>query len=212
MQPYLVGVTGGSASGKTYIIERLESAFSSQEITLISQDNYYKDLVDQVPDENGELNFDHPNAMRLELFAEHLERLLEGEAVSVREYTFNNPDKPQRMITYMPHRIVIVEGLFVFYLEKVRKLLNLKVFVEADEHVRLTRRIRRDHTDRGYSLDFILDQYSHYVVPMYRRYVEPYKYDCDIVVPNNHRLEIAVEVLIDHLRSVLERSRAKDEV
>lgn len=202
-QPYLIGVTGGSASGKTYVIERLEASFTPQEITLVSQDNYYKNLEEQIPGDDGEINFDHPNAMNLELFRTHVAQLLSGNAVSVREYTFNNPDKPQRMITYSPTPIIIFEGLFVFYLAEVRKMLNLKVFVEADEHIRLTRRIRRDHSVRGYDLDFILGQYSQFVVPMYRQFVEPFKHECDIILPNNKDLDTGVNVLIHHLKAIL---------
>jgi len=210
VHPYLIGVTGGSASGKTYVIERLEAAFLSNEITLVSQDNYYKNIEEQIPDEFGEINFDHPNAMNLDLFTDHVAQLLSGKAVSVRQYTFNNPDIPQRMITYQPTPIIIIEGLFVFYLAAVRQMLNLKVFVEADEHIKLTRRIRRDHSVRGYDLEFILGQYSQFVVPMYRQFVEPYKHDCDLILPNNKHLDTAIEVLIHHLKAVLHKSIAKN--
>lgn len=202
-QPYFVGITGGSASGKTHCLELIRRAFPENELTLISQDNYYKDFEDQVPDEHGNVNFDHPAAVQLDLLRAHLEQLSQGAEVSIREYTFNHPDKinkPPVMITYRPTPIILVEGLFVFYDKRIQRQLDLKIFIEVDEHIKLTRRIKRDISERGFEMQDVLDQYSEYVVPMYRKYVEPLKYDADILIMNNRHLDKGAEVVIDHLK------------
>jgi uridine kinase len=205
-KPYIVGITGGSASGKTFCLERLLESFTAQQLTLISQDNYYHDLQDQPPDETGEVNFDHPNSMNLDRFVQHLHALTQGQAVTVREYTFNHPDKKPRQFTYQPAPIIIVEGLFVMHPFEARQLMDLRVFVEADEHIKLERRLLRDLNERGYDINETLKLYRK-AVPMFRRYVEPFKYECDIVLPNNHSLVAGVQVLVNHLKVVLgERS------
>lgn len=205
-QPYFAGITGGSASGKTYCLELIRQAFAEHELTLISQDNYYKDFEDQVPDEHGNVNFDHPDAVQLDLLRKHLTELGKGDEVSIREYTFNHPDKinkPPNIITYKPTPIILVEGLFVFYDKRIQRLLDLKIFIEVDEHIKLTRRIKRDISERGFDMQDVLDQYSEYVVPMYRKYVEPLKYDADILIMNNRHLDKGAEVVIDHLKGKL---------
>ena len=205
MEPYFIGITGGSASGKTSIIRQLEAAFTSDELTVVSQDNYYKDLHEHEPDEDGLINFDHPDAVNLDLLHAHLLQIKKGEPAAVREYTFNNPSvQMQKMVHYAPAPLVIVEGLFVYYKPEIRRLFQLKVFIEVEEHIKLVRRIRRDHADRGYGLDEILDQYVVNVAPMYRRYIEPYKFDADVVIMNNAQAHIGTQVIINHLKYIIE--------
>ena len=204
MTSYLVGITGGSASGKTHLLDRICSAFTSDELTLISQDDYYKDLQDQDRDEEGNVNFDHPNAVRLDLLAEHVREIMKGQTIQKKKYTFNNPAIKDEMLTYRPAPIIIVEGLFVFFNPVLNKQLDLRIFIEVDEHIKLSRRIRRDFSDRGYSLEEILLQYSRDVVPMYRKYIEPYKYEADILLPNNFNPEKGIQVIIDHLRTQIQ--------
>lgn len=204
-KPYIVGITGGSASGKTFCLEQLLKNFDAQQLTLISQDNYYHDLDRQRPDETGEVNFDHPNSMDLDLFVQHLGVLTHGQAVTVREYMFNNPSVPNqapRMVAYKPAPIIVVEGLFVLHRHEARQLMDLRVFIEADEHIKLERRLVRDMQERGYDVNETLRLYRK-AVPMFRRYVEPLKYECDIVLPNNLSLATGVQVLVNHLKVVL---------
>jgi uridine kinase len=203
MTPYLVGITGGSASGKTYVLDRICEAFDSQTLTLISQDNYYKDLEDQERDEDGNINFDHPNAVHLDLLTQHVRQIMKGETIQIRKYTFNNPNIPDEMLTYAPAPLIIIEGLFVFYKTALSKLFDLRIFIEVDEHIKLTRRIKRDFAERGFTLDEILAQYSRDVVPMYRKYIEPYKFEADIILPNNYKPDKGIQIVIDHLKSRL---------
>lgn len=202
---YLVGISGGSASGKTHLLQRLMTAFEPGELTLISMDHYYKDLADQAREPDGSVNYDRPEALMLDRFAEDVGRLMRGESVSIREYTFNVPGLAPRQLTFRPAPILVFEGLYVFYPEAVRRMLNLKVFVDADEHIKLSRRIRRDVVERQLTVEEVLDQYERQVVPAYREYVEPFKFYCDIVLPNNHSLETGTQVIVNHLRKEIGR-------
>lgn len=202
---YLVGIIGGSASGKTYLLQQLHNAFPPNLITFIEQDNYYKP-IDQVPrDDEGNPVFDDPESIDLDLFHQHLSLLLQGKSVRIRKYHYNNPALPRPWLTYQPTPLIVAEGLFLFHLRSTTQLFDLKVFIDADEHIKLTRRLLRDTLVRGYSLESILQQYRKHVIPMYRKYVEPHKYECDIILQNNVSIQKGVEVLIDHLKASLNR-------
>ena len=203
ISPYFLGISGGSASGKTYLLKRLLKKYDPGVITLISIDNYYIAREHLPRDKDGEINYDHPSAVNLEQLAKDLDRIAAGETVSMPEYTFNNPDVEPKTISYAPAPIILIEGLFVFYHPSVMGRLDLRVFVEAEDHIRLARRIKRDGKERGYPVDEVLDMYLKFVAPMYRKYVEPFKHDCDIIIPNNDHMENAVDVLAHHLDAVL---------
>ncbi|GAB4425726.1 MAG: uridine kinase [Bacteroidia bacterium] len=202
-KPYVLGICGGSASGKTFLLRQLLSRMPEDAVTLVSQDNYYKKLEDQHRDDEGLVNFDHPDSLDLDRFTEHIRRLIRGETVEIEEYTFNNPKVTPRVLTLSPTPLIILEGLFVFYKPELAQLIDLKVFVEADEHVRLSRRLRRDYTERGYSFESILRDYEKFVAPMYQQYVLPTRRVCDFVVPNNRHMYKAVQVIANHLQAIL---------
>ena len=198
--PYLVGITGGSASGKTTFLKRLLAAFPESDICLISQDNYYHPFHLQVTDEQGVTNFDLPGSIDSAAYAHDVQRLREGHEVRRPEYTFNAPGAVSRELVLRPAPIVVVEGIFVFYFEEIAKLLDLKVFIDAQEHVKLHRRIVRDQIERGLTLDTILYQYSNHVSPTYDKYIKPFRGDADIIIPNNKHFETGLDVLIGYLR------------
>lgn len=200
---YIVGITGGSASGKTTFLKRLLAEFTSEELCLISQDNYYKDRKDQQVDENGVINFDLPSCINGPEFAKDITALRSGQEVKRIEYTFNNPNITPRELVFKPAPIIFVEGIFVFYYPEIYKQLDLKIFVDAKEHVKLQRRIIRDKMERGYDLDDVMYRYTHHVAPTYEKYIEPYKNDSDLIIPNNRSFEKALDVLVSHLRSLL---------
>jgi uridine kinase len=205
-KPYIVGITGGSASGKTLFLNSLLKAFTPNELCLVSQDNYYKPLEEQTVDENGVINFDIPSSIESELYAQHIWELHEGRQVLKQEYTFNNPNIIPRMFTFTPCPIVVVEGIFVFYFPEVAKLFDLKVFIDASEHIKLKRRIIRDRDERGDDLETVLYRYEKHVAPTYEKYIAPFKYDADMVVPNNTGFDKALEMLIIYLKSKVEQS------
>lgn len=199
-KPYLVGITGGSGSGKTYFLSRLMKSINPDDVCLISQDNYYRPREEQPIDENGVCNFDTPQSIDNEQFSKDIADLCAGKTVYKEEYTFNNPNVVPKQLVFEPKPIIIVEGLFVFYHQDISDLLDLKLFVEATDPVKIKRRIMRDNKERGYDLEDVLYRYVMHVSPAYERYVRPYKENTDIIVPNNHTCDIALEVVINHLR------------
>ncbi|RMG27805.1 MAG: uridine kinase [Bacteroidetes bacterium] len=203
-KPYIVGICGGSASGKTFLLKQLLSQLPQERVNLISQDNYYKQYEQQKKDEEGLVNFDHPESVDLDAFVRDVKTLIGGKPVSIQEYTFNNPASTARTLHYHPTDLLVLEGLFIFYHPELYKLIDLKIFVDADEHIRLTRRLRRDHSERGYSFDSILRDYSRFVAPMYEQYVAPAKKVCDLIIPNNKHMYKAIQVLVNHLKMILE--------
>jgi uridine kinase len=200
-RPYIVGITGGSASGKTMFLRSLLSAFSSDEISLISQDNYYKPRHEQPVDENGIYNFDTPQSIDFELYAQHIKDLRSGKQVIKQEYTFNNPKVTPEMLTFQPAPVIVVEGIFVFYFPEIAHLLDLKVFIDAAEHIKLKRRIVRDKDERGYDLEDVLYRYEKHVMPTYEKYIAPFKSDADVIVPNNLHFEKALDMLVTYLKN-----------
>ncbi|NOT74624.1 MAG: uridine kinase [Cyclobacteriaceae bacterium] len=202
-KPFTIGITGGSGSGKTFFLQGLSSSFTSNELCLISQDNYYKLRSEQPIDENGVKNFDLPESIDRETFRQDLIQLKAGRDVIKKEYTFNNPAAEPRMLTFKAAPILVVEGLFVQYFEEISQELDLKIFVEAKDHVKLGRRIRRDQVERGYDLDDVLYRYQHHVMPVYESLIEPLKYNCDLVIPNNRHFDQALLVLVGYLKTLL---------
>lgn len=201
--PYVIGITGGSASGKTFFLHSLLSHFSEDQVCLISQDNYYKTL-DAVPiDENGVENFDLPAAIDFETYANHITDLKNGKTVYQKEYAFNNPNALPKMLEFKPCPIIVVEGIFVFHSLEVSNLLDLKVFIDAKEHIKIKRRIIRDNNERGYDLDDVLYRWENHVAPTYEKYIEPTKCDADIIINNNKHFENGLKILSSFMLTIL---------
>ncbi len=199
-QPYLVGITGGSASGKTTFLNRLLAAFPEDQVCLVSQDNYYHPRDQQVLDEQGVHNFDLPGSIDSMAYAADVLALSQGQEVRRQEYTFNNAAATPRQLVFRPAPIVVVEGIFVFHFAEIAKLLDLKVYIDAQEHVKLHRRIIRDRDERGYDLADVLYRYTHHVAPTYEKFIAPYKHDADVVIPNNRHFDKGLEVLVGFLK------------
>jgi uridine kinase len=202
IKPFTIGITGGSGSGKTFFLQGLSAHFTQDELCLISQDNYYKTRDFQPLDENGFRNFDLPSAIDREGFLADILLLKSGHTVVKQEYTFNNPAAEAKTLTFKAAPILVVEGLFVQYFEEIAEQLDLKVFVEAKDHVKMSRRIKRDQTERGYDLDDVLYRYQHHVMPIYESLIEPLKYNCDLVIPNNLHFSKGLAVLVGYLKTL----------
>lgn len=200
-RPYIIGITGGSASGKTLFLQRLMSQFPSEEICLLSQDNYYRPKHEQTKDDNGIENFDLPGAIDDEAFAKDVEKLRSGQIVTREEYTFNNSSKVPEILHFYPRKILVVEGIFVFHFPEVAKLLDLKIFIDAQNKIKLKRRIKRDNEERGYDLQDVMYRWKYHVKPTYEEYIRPHKKSCDIVIPNNIHFEKGLEVIVHYLKS-----------
>lgn len=198
-----IGITGGSGSGKTFFLKGLASRLDEGQLCLISQDNYYKSRERQAEDENGVRNFDLPEAIDRKAFLDDILKLKSGEDVVKKEYTFNNPAAEQRMLLLKTAPILVIEGLFVQYFEEIDREIDLKIFVEAKDHVKMGRRIKRDQLERGYDLDDVLYRYQHHVMPVYESLIEPLKYNCDLIIPSNGRFDRALDVLAAYLKAMV---------
>ena len=205
MESTLIGITGGSASGKTMFLNSLLHRFDQDDICLISQDNYYLPRDQQPLDENGVKNFDTPQSIDHKAFASDLRKIKAGEPFERLEYTFNNPGIAPKMLKFNPAPIVVVEGLFVMHFPEVNSLLDIKIFIDAKAHVKLKRRIVRDKVERGYDLDDVLYRFEHHVMPNYDKYLKPVKEEADIIIPNNHNFDKALDVLAGFLKSTLQK-------
>lgn len=200
---YTIGITGGSGSGKTYFLNSLSSRFKPEEICLISQDHYYKPIELQYIDQKGIQNFDLPEAIERHQLHEDIQKLKRGEKLLKKEYTFNKAGANPAMLEFNPAPILIVEGLFVQYYPEIEKELDLKIFIEAKDYVKLSRRIRRDNEERGYDLDDVLYRYHNHVMPVYETLIKPLKDHADLVIPNNNHFERALDLLSWALKSRL---------
>lgn len=203
--PIVIGISGGSGSGKTLFLKKLMDAFSPDEVSLLSLDNYYKERTLQPKDEKGIENFDLPESIDRTRFFEDLEKLKKGEDIALMEYTFNNQEKKPSLIQIKCAPIIVVEGIFTFYFKEISDLLDLKIFIEAPDYLMLTRRITRDAEERGYDLSDVLYRFQHHVTPSFKKYIEPLKMDADIVIPNHNGFTVALSVVISYLRSRLKQ-------
>lgn len=198
---YVIGITGGSAAGKSEFLNKVLKTFPREQVCLISQDNYYWPGRQHEPDEAGYVNFDLPETINADQFGSHLEELKNNKPVEYREYLFEKEDHDDTVHTLSPAPVIIVEGIFVFHYPQVADLIDLKLYVEADSHLMLKRRIIRDQNERGYGMEEILYRFEKHVIPTYEKYILPYKKTADIVIPNYDRFDEAFEVIASYIRS-----------
>ena len=184
-KPFVIGIAGGSGSGKTFFLNCFLNHFEDNEVTLISQDDYYKPMSTQPVDENGWINFDLPICIDDSKLLEDLKTLLNGGTVQKKEYTFNVAEDQARILTLRTAPIIIVEGLFVFHFTEISNLFDMRIFLDAEEEITLNRRIKRDTAERGYTKDMIMYQWINHVLPAYKNYLLPYKHIADKVITNN---------------------------
>jgi len=184
-KPFVMGIAGSSGSGKTFFLNCFLDHFHPDEITLISQDDYYIPANTKTQEENKLYNFDLPTAINREAFFRDIQALFKGETIYKEEYTFNNPNIKPKILEIKPAPILIVEGLFIFHYSEVNELLNEKIFLHADEEVALERRLRRDLTERGYFEDDVRYKWVNHVVPAFNEYLLPFKESCDRIIINN---------------------------
>ncbi|MCB0737575.1 MAG: uridine kinase [Bacteroidetes bacterium] len=200
--PYIVGMAGGSASGKSQFLKALKLHMGSQ-VAIISLDDYYKPLAQQEKDQNGQVNFDLPTAIDRQRFASDVEKLISGNSIELIEYTFNNKTNPvgtHKIIE--PADVIVIEGLFVFYFEEISHYFNLSVFIDADENVRWKRRLHRDTTERGIEEWLVAYQWNNHVVPAYHEFLAPIKNKADMLVNNNISFNKPLQILVTYLNAV----------
>ena len=201
----VIGIAGGTGSGKTTLMKNLITEFSGA-VTVLSHDNYYKRHDELTYEERCKLNYDEPAALETDLMARHLDILRSGEAIDCPVYDFTVHNRSDETIRITPEKVIIVEGILIFENKELRDLMDVKIFVDTDADVRLCRRIKRDVRDRGRSLESVIEQYQTTVKPMHEQYVEPSKKFADIIVPEGGKNLVALDMIMGRIRRHLEEA------
>lgn len=208
VKPLVIGIAGGSGSGKTTVARRMAEAVRPASVAFIDMDAYYRNYVHLTLDERRRINWDHPDALDLDLFVNDLARLREGEAISKPVYDFKTHLRSPSSVDVPPADVIVVDGIMLFADERSRALCDIKVFVDADADIRLVRRIRRDTAKRGRPLAEVLDQYVSTVHPMHLQFVEPSKRYADLVIPRGGENTVAIDLLLASIVRRLPEGRA----
>ena len=201
----VIGIAGGTGSGKTTLMKNLITEFSGK-VTILSHDNYYKRHDELTYEERCKLNYDEPAALETDLMARHLDILRSGEAIDCPVYDFTVHNRSDETTRITPEKVIIVEGILIFENKELRDLMDIKIFVDTDDDIRLCRRIKRDVRDRGRSLESVIEQYQTTVKPMHEQYVEPSKKFADIIVPEGGKNLVALDMIMGRIRRHLEEA------
>ena len=201
--PFLIGICGGSGSGKTVVVRSILDDLGPDHVVIIHQDSYYRDHANLSFEERSKINFDHPNAFDSDLLLEHLKTLLAGTAIQQPVYDFTTHTRAKEVVDIAPRRIILVDGILILHDPRIRELMDIRVFMDCEADVRLIRRIRRDMAERARSLESILTQYEKHVRPMHDQFVDPSKKFADVIIPHGGMNEIAVDMLITKVRALV---------
>lgn len=204
--PLVVGIAGGTASGKTTVARKVREALADQRVAFIDQDAYYRDLADIPLAERREVNFDHPDAFDTELLVTHLKALKAGRAIEKPTYNFVTSTR-EKAVPVLPGDLVLIEGILVLHMEAIRELLDVRIFVDAEHDVRIIRRLMRDIKERGRDFDHVVSQYFRHVRPMHMGFVEPSKHHADIIVPHGGNNDTAIDMLVGAIKARLATMR-----
>lgn len=198
----IIGVAGGSGSGKTTVVRRIVESLGSDQVTVLDHDRYYRERSDLRLEERAALNYDHPDSLESDLMVRHVRELKAGRSIQAPRYDFARYNRLADTDTLEPRRAIIVEGILIFTDAALRELMDIKVFVDTDSDTRFIRRLQRDVADRGRSMDSVIDQYQATVKPMHLEFVEPSKRYADIIIPTGGHNAVAVDLLLSLIRSV----------
>lgn len=192
----IIGIAGGTGSGKTTVVKRITDALASGEVVVMSQDSYYRDNSGIPLEERKKLNFDHPDSIEFDLLVQHIEELKKGNAIEQPTYSYLTCTRQKETVHLEPRNVVIVEGILALQNQKLRKMMDIKIFVEADDDDRLSRVIRRDIVERGRSAIDVLDRWEKTLKPMHKLFIEPSRRHADIVVLNYDCLDVAINIIL----------------
>ena len=205
IRPFIIGIAGGSGGGKTTLVNKIVEKLGSTEIECISHDSYYRDLHHLNIEERALTNFDHPSSLDTELLISHLQQLKNGQRADVPTYDFTTHSRTTRTTTAYPKRIIIVDGILLFSVDELLELMDLKVFVDCEDDIRLLRRIRRDTTERARSVESVISQYESCVKPMYDLFVEPSRAKADVIIPTTGDgiKDAALDMIVSYIKDVI---------
>lgn len=204
-RPLLLGISGGTGSGKSTVTREIFKCLPEESIAIIEQDAYYKDQSSLSIEDRVKINYDHPDAFDTPLLEEHLKMLLNGQAIEKPIYDFSIHNRVHETIRVEPRDIIILEGILILQEPEIRNLLDIKVYVDTDPDVRIIRRINRDIKERGRTLESVISQYMNIVRPMHMQFVEPSKRYADIIVPEGGHNRVAIDILVTKIQSILEK-------
>ena len=201
--PVVIGVAGGSGSGKTTVVRRIVESLGPEQVVLLEHDHYYKGFGELTIDERAALNFDHPDALETDLLVRHVQALKAWEPIEVPRYDFAAYSRLPATERYEPRRAIIVEGILIYTDPKLRELMDVKVFVDADADTRFIRRLQRDVAERGRTMAAVIDQYLATVKPMHFEFVEPSKRYADLIIPEGGENLVAIDAIIARVEHLL---------
>ncbi|KAF0349660.1 uridine kinase [Pediococcus pentosaceus] len=201
--PIIIGVTGGSGSGKTTVSQKILEELHGHSISIIQQDSYYKDQAEKTMEERRAVNYDHPLAFDADLLYEHLKMLKNNQKIEVPIYDYKISTRSSEVIEQDPTDVIILEGILILADERIRDMLDIKVYVDTDDDIRIIRRIRRDMEQRARTLDSIINQYLTGVKPMYHQFIEPTKRYADVIIPEGGKNSVAIDLLVTKVRDIL---------
>lgn len=204
MRPLIIGIAGGTGSGKTTLVENLKEQFGA-DISVLPHDNYYAAHHDMSLEERQTLNYDHPAAFDTDRMIQDLEDLKAGKTVQCPVYDYAIHDRTEETLTLAPNKVILVEGILIFENKALRDLMDIKIFVDTDADVRILRRILRDVKERGRTLESIMEQYLTTVKPMHEQFVEPSKRYADLIVPEGGKNAVALDMIIQRVKSHMEQ-------
>lgn len=209
-RPVIIGVTGGSGSGKTSVSRAIFDSLNGHSLLMIQEDSYYKNQDDISFDERVKVNYDHPNAFDTDLLIEQLGDLLEWKSIDIPVYDYVQHTRSKKTVHVEPKEVIIVEGILVLNDPRLRDLMDIKIFVDTDDDIRIIRRIQRDLEERGRSLQSVIDQYLSTVKPMYHQFIEPTKRYADIIVPEGGENQVAIDILVTKVRDIISKTNVND--
>lgn len=203
-KPILIGITGGTGSGKSTIANAIYNAFGEKSIAMISQDSYYKDQSSLTYEERVKTNYDHPMAFDTDLLIQQLKDLMDGKCIEMPVYDFTIHNRKKEVVKVDPKGIIILEGILVLEDQRLRDLLDIKIYVDTDADIRILRRLVRDIEERGRSLSSVVDQYLSVVRPMHMQFTEPSKKYADLIIPEGGHNKVAIDVMVRSIKALIE--------
>lgn len=203
IKPVLIGIAGGTGSGKSTVAQEIYNALSSENIGIIQQDSYYKDRSDLSFEERCKINYDHPDAFDTPLLVEHLKALMNWKPIQKPVYDFSIHNRKKETVTVEPRHIIILEGILILAEPQIRDLLDIKIFVDTDADVRIVRRLQRDIKERGRTMESVINQYLNVVRPMHLQFVEPTKRYADIIIPEGGYNKVAIDIMSAKVKQVV---------